>query len=71
MIITSPMCEDIKSYMYRLSKIYFRSNYINLYSLYCRNTAEQKIIERKELTGNHNIKNSYADENNFDFIVAD
>lgn len=70
-IITSPMCEDIKSYMYRLSKIYFRSNYINLYSLYCRNTAEQKIIERKELAGNHNIKNSYADENNFDFIIAD
>lgn len=70
-IITSPMCEDIKSYMYRLSKIYFRSNHIDLYSLYCRNTAEQKIIERKELTENHNIKNSYADENNFDFIIAD
>ena len=70
-IITSPMCEDIKSYMYRLSKIYFRSNHIDLYSLYCRNTAEQKIIERKELAGNHNIKNSYADENNFDFIIAD
>ena len=70
-IITSPMCEDIKSYMYRLSKIYFRSNYIDLYSLYCRNTAEQKIIEKKELAGNHNIKNSYADGNNFDFIIAD
>ena len=70
-IITSPMCEDIKSYMYRLSKIYFRSNHIDLYSLYCRNTAEQKIIERKQLAINHNVKNSFADENNSDFIIVD
>ena len=70
-IITSPMCEDIKSYMYRLSKIYFRSNHIDLYSLYCRNTAEQNIIERKQLAINHNVKNSFADENNSDFIIVD
>ena len=69
MIITSPMCEDIKSYMYRLSKIYFRSKYIELYSLYCRNTSEQKMIEKKNLSDNHNVKNSFADENNSDFIV--
>lgn len=66
-IITSPMCEDIKSYMYRLSKIYFRSKRIELYSLYCRNTVEQKIIERKELAGNHNVKNSDFS----DFVIAD
>lgn len=70
-IITSPMCEDIKSYMYRLSKIYFRSKHINLYSLYCRNTSEQKMIERKSLSDNHSVKNSFADENNSDFIVDD
>ncbi len=68
-IITSPMCEDIKSYMYRLSKIYFRSKYILLYTLYCKNTSEQRLIEQKTLTENHNVKNSYADKNKFDFIV--
>ena len=68
-IITSPMCEDIKSYMYRLSKIYFRSKHIELYSLYCRNTSEQKMIEKKNLSDNHNVKNSFVDENNSDFIV--
>lgn len=68
-IITSPMCEDIKSYMYRLSKIYFRSKHIELYSLYCRNTSEQKMIEKKSLSDNHNVKNSFVDENNSDFIV--
>lgn len=69
-IITSPMCEDIKSYMYRLSKIYFRNRYVDLYSLYCKNTVEQKMIEKKSLTENHNIKNSFV-ENNSDFIIDD
>ena len=70
-IITSPMCEDIKSYMYRLSKIYFRSKLIKLYSLYCSNTSEQRLIEKKELSDNHNVKNSNADENYSAFIVDD
>lgn len=70
-IITSPMCENIKSYMYRLSKIYFRLKRIYLYSLYCRNTIEQKMIEKKELSTNHNVKNSCANENNSDFIIVD
>lgn len=70
-IITSPMCGDIKSYMYRLSKIYFRSKHVDLYSLYCKNTLEQKMIERKSLSENHNVKNIYAYENNSDFIVDD
>lgn len=67
-IITSPMCEDIKSYMYRLSKLYFKSKHIDLYTLYCSNTNEQKLIEGKSLSDNHIIKQSSA-ENNFDFIV--
>lgn len=70
-IITSPMCEDIKSYMYRLSKVYFRSRCLKLYTLYCSNTNEQKLIEKKQLTTNHIVKNSSATENISDFIVAD
>ena len=70
-IITSPMCEDIKSYMYRLSKIYFRSKLIKLYSLYCLNTKEQQMIEKKTISDNHNVKNSNANENYSDFIIDD
>lgn len=70
-IITSPMCEDIKSYMYRLSKIYFRMKRIDLYTIYCKNTAEHRMIDKKELSSNHNVKNSFANENYSDFIVVD
>lgn len=70
-IITSPMCEDIKSYIYRLSKVYFNNNKIELYSLYCKNTLEQKMIEQKSLENKHNVKNSAFDENISDFIIAD
>lgn len=70
-IITSPMCEDIKSYMYRLSKVCFRMNKIILYTLYIKNTMEQKSIEIKDRATNHNVKNNSTDEINFDFVVAD
>ena len=70
-IITSPMCENIQSYIYRLSKTCFRSMKIELFTLYCRNTIEQKLIERKDLANNHNVKNSFANANNLDFIVDD
>ena len=52
------------------SKLYFKSKHIELYSLYCSNTNEQKLIEGKSLSDNHIIKQSSA-ENNFDFIVED
>lgn len=70
-IITSPMCEDIKSYMYRLSKIYFRSKSVDLYTLYCKQTSEEKLMEKRDISGNHIVKNSCVDENNFDFILVD
>lgn len=70
-IITSPMCEDIKSYMYRLSKLYFRNHHLDLYTLYCRNTNEEKLIDKNSILSNHNIKNDIDDENISDFIVVD
>lgn len=69
-IITSPMCESIKNYIYRLSKCNF-GNKIKLYTLYCKNTQEEKLIQNKELLLNHNVKNSDLNENNYDFIVVD
>lgn len=70
-IITSPMCESITSYIYRLSKLYFASQSVQLYSLYCRNTQEEKLLENKDMTSNHNVKNLNSDENNSDFVVVD
>lgn len=70
-IITSPLCEDINSYLYRLSNINFRYNKIELYSIYCKNTIEQKQLENKVLSNNHNVKFSDDDNNFSDFIVVD
>lgn len=70
-IITSPLCEDINSYLYRLSNINFRSNKIELYSIYCKNTIEQKQLENKALSNNHNVKFSDDDNNFSDFVVVD
>lgn len=70
-IITSPMCENIKSYMYRLSNLFFRNMTLNLYSIYIKGSTEQRLLERKELANNHTIKNANADENFSNFIVVD
>lgn len=70
-IISSPLCEDINSYLYRLSNINFRSNKIELYSIYCKNTIEQKQLENKTFANNHNVKFSNDDNNFSDFIVVD
>ena len=53
-IITSPLCEDIKSYLYRLSKINFNTPII-LYTLYCKNTLEEKQLENKSMDSNHKL----------------
>lgn len=70
-IITSPMCEDISSYIYRLSKINFRQMKIELYTIYCRNTIEQRMLENKSVANNHSVKNSNNDESFYDFVVVD
>lgn len=70
-IISSSLCEDINSYLYRLSNINFRSNKIELYSIYCKNTIEQKQLENKTFANNHNVKFSNDDNNFSDFIVVD
>lgn len=74
-IITSPQCESIKSYIYRMSNLSFRSSNIILYSLYCRNSMEEKLLENKELANNHIITNNceknIVSEENSDFIIVD
>ena len=65
------MCENIKSYMYRLSNLFFRNMSLNLYSLYVKGSMEQRLLERKELANNHNVKNANNDEIFSDFIIID
>ena len=74
-IITSTQCESIKSYMYRLSNVNFNSGKILLYTIYCKNTSEERLLDNRDLAENHKIvinnKNSNIEENNSDFIVVD
>lgn len=74
-IITSPLCDDIKSYMYRLGKVYYNNNVIKLYSLFVKNSIEQTKLQNKPLANNHTIihkhENLENNENNYDFVLVD
>ena len=74
-IITSPLCEDIKSYMYRLGNICYPAGKIKLYSIYVKNSIEQNRLQNKSLANNHKIinkcENLVVSENNSDFILVD
>lgn len=74
-IITSSLCESIRNYMYRLNNISFGDNGLTLYSIYCKNTQEEKLLENKELAYNHTIVNNcektVISEENSDIIVVD
>lgn len=74
-IITSPLCEDIKSYLYRLSNISLRSEKIKLFSIFCRNTIEEQRLFNKPLQETHIIVNKDEimanGEINSDFLIVD
>lgn len=74
-IITSPQCESIKSYMYRMDKLCYPNNSIKLYTLFCKNTMEEKLLETKERAKNHTIINkcekTLNNEEYSDFVVVD
>lgn len=74
-IITSPLCEDIESYLYRLSNVHIRNGKIKLFSIFCRNTIEQQRLFNKPMTETHIIVNKSEfnadDRNKFNFIIAD
>jgi len=74
-IITSPLCEDIKSYLYRLTNISLNADKIKLFSIFCKNTIEQQKLFNKPVTETHIIVNKdkimIDGENNVDFICVD
>ena len=65
-IITSPYCESIKNYMYRLTKLSYPKEKITLFTVYCRNTPEEKVLNNLELAENHNVTESCEKSINFD-----
>ena len=65
-IITSPMCDTIDEYIYRLSKVRFTSNQLKVYSIYCKNTIEEKQIQNRNLSAKHLIVNKSEITTNFD-----
>lgn len=74
-IITSPECEEIESYIYRLSKVTYPSDVIKLYTLYVKNSTEEKRINNKTLSATHKLINCEPEnvkiDENCNFIVAD
>ena len=74
-IITSPLCEDIKSYLYRFTNVRFTDNKIKLFSIFCRNTIEEQKLFNKSVQDTHKIVNKDEimanSKNNFDFIITD
>lgn len=74
-IITSPLCEDIKSYLYRLADVNISAEKIKLFSIFCKNTIEQTKLMNKPQTETHEIVNksefNAISENNSDFIIVD
>ena len=74
-IITSPQCETIESYMYRLSNVCYPTNKIRLYTIYIKNSLEEKKLQSRKIADTHTIVNkcekAVVIENNSDFIVVD
>lgn len=74
-IITSPQCEEIKSYIYRLDNLRFNDNTIHLYNIYCKNSMEEKLLDGQMLSSNHKVLNDeekvIIEQDNSDFIVVD
>ena len=72
-IITSPLCDTVESYFYRLSKVHF-SNEVLLYTLFYKGTLEEKKLEDRAIPVNHTIINDFdrnvkVDNNNAYCIV--
>ena len=73
-IITSPLCDTIESYFYRLSKVHF-SNEVLLYTLFYKSTLEEKKLEDRTIPVNHTIINDFDRnvkvDNNNDYCIVD
>lgn len=67
-VITSPECEDIQSYKYRLNNVSYPNEVIKLYTLFVRGSSEEKRLSNKTINENHTIVKK---DESCDFIIVD
>lgn len=74
-IITSPLCENIRSYLYRLSHISFNGSQLNLNTLYIKGSLEETKLLNKDVAENHRIVNNCQENvvfsDNSNFVIVD
>ena len=73
-IITSSLCEDIRTIKGRFADLHFTTNPNIIYNLYCSGTIEATAIDKVKGSAIHAIiedteKNLYVDENTGDIIL--
>lgn len=73
-VITSPLCDTVETYLYRLSKVEFAKE-IQLYTLYYKGSLEEKKLDERIIPPTHVILNKAEIEvkidNNYDYCIVD
>lgn len=73
-VITSPLCETIETYLYRLSKVEFAKE-VQLYTLYYKGSLEEKKLDERVVPPTHTILNKaeieVKSDNNYDYCIVD
>lgn len=73
-IITSPLCDTVENYFYRLSKVRFAKE-VQLYTLYYKGTLEERKLSERTTPPNHTIINAselnVKVDNNNDYCIVD
>ena len=73
-VITSPLCDTVETYLYRLSKVEF-SKEIQLYTLYYKGSLEEKKLDERIVPPTHTILNKaeieVKSDNNYDYCIVD
>ena len=73
-VITSPLCDTIETYLYRLSKVEFAKE-VQLYTLYYKGSLEEKKLDERIVPPTHTILNKteieVKSDNNYDYYIVD
>lgn len=73
-VITSPLCDTIETYLYRLSKVEFAKE-VQLYTLYYKGSLEEKKLDERNVPPSHTILNKaeieVKSDNNYDYCIVD
>lgn len=73
-VITSPLCDTIETYLYRLSKVEFAKE-VQLYTLYYKGSLEEKKLDERVVPPTHTILNKaeieVKSDNNYDYCIVD